>query len=130
MERHFFYKRSQNAKSIRKNCFWIEVNGNKYLVSYETVVCVISAAGYFHKFWDDYTVTTLNQINCFINQFEDVFSCVDGTKINGFNKKEWLDYPTEKPIENDIRQIAPYIPTIEWNCCYKLDYVKKINYAN
>lgn len=130
LKRNFFYSKSASAKTVRKNCFWVEVNGNKYLVSYQTIVCCISASGYFHRFWDDYSVTTLNQIRQFISLFE-VFNNVTGEKLTGFNKKEWLDYPVERPIEDDEKQIVPLIPAIEWtNYGYSgYDYAKRIIYS-
>ena len=130
MKQNFFYKANwrsyKPAKTIRKNCFWTEINGIKYLVSYQTVVAAIDKDNYFLKFWNDYRVTTMNQINCFINLFEDVYSEMDGTKINGFSKKEWLDYPTGIVPKDDMQEIRPLIPEIEYND--RNDYVKKIVY--
>ena len=45
-------------------------NGNKYLQSYDTVVCAIDKKGDFHRFWDDYSATTMNHINDFIYQYD------------------------------------------------------------
>ena len=125
MERHFFYKRNFKSKNVRKNAFWMEVNGTKYLISYKTVVAAIDKDNCFHKFWNDYSVTTMNQINGFIALFDNVFSEKDGTQIIGFNKEEWLNYPTIIPTYDDLIIISPYIPTIEYN---QYDYVEKIIY--
>lgn len=125
MERHFFYKKNWKSKAVRKNAFWMEVNGTKYLISYRTVVAAIDKDNYFHKFWNDYSATTMNQINGFIALFDDVFSEKDGTQIHGLNKEEWLNYPTVVPTYDDMLIIRPYIPTIEYN---QYDYVEKIIY--
>ena len=125
MERHFFYKRNYKSKAVRKNAFWMEVNGTKYLISYRTVVAAVDKDNYFHKFWNDYSSTTMNQINGFIALFDNVFSEKDGTQIHGFNKEEWLNYPTVVPGYDDLVIIRPYIPTIEYN---QYDYVEKIIY--
>ena len=114
-KRNFFYSKSGSAKTVRKNCFWTEVNGNKYLVSYQTVVAMIDSNGIIHKFWDDYSATTMNQINQFARLFN----------ARTFNKKEWLEYETEKPIYGDVQEIRPLIPYIEYN---EWDYVMKIVY--
>ena len=79
MERHFFYKRNYNSKAVRKNAFWMEVNETKYLISYRTVVAAVDKDNCFHKFWNDYSSTTMNQINGFIALFDNVFSEKDGT---------------------------------------------------
>lgn len=115
-KRNFFYKRNWRSKNVRKNCFWTEVNGNKYLVSYQTVVAMIDSDGVIHKFWNDYSVTTMNQIN----QFASLFNA------RGFNKKEWLEYPTETLNGDDYRVIKPLIPEIEYSM---YDFVEKISYA-
>ena len=125
MERHFFYKRNYNSKAVRKNAFWMEVNETKYLISYRTVVAAVDKDNCFHKFWNDYSSTTMNQINGFIALFDNVFSEKDGTQIHGFNKEEWLNYPTVVPTYDDLVIIRPYIPTIEYN---QYDYVEKIIY--
>lgn len=125
MKRNFFYSRNWRSKTVRKNCFWTEVNGIKYLVSYQTVVAGIDKDNYFLKFWNDYSATTMNQINCFINLFDNVYSEMDGTKITGFNKKEWLNYPTGIAPKDDMQAIRPLIPYIEYN---EWDFVEKIVY--
>lgn len=126
-ERNFFYSRNGRSKTVRKNCFWTEVNGTKYLVSYRTVVAAVDKDNYFHKFWNDYSATTLNQINQFINLFNDygIYSEYDNTKIKGFNKKKWLEYPTGLVSKDDMQIIRPLIPYIEYN---EWDYVQKIIY--
>lgn len=131
MKRNFFYSKTNRAKSVRKNCFWTEVNNTKYLVSYQTVVACIDKDGYFHKFWNNYSATTTNQINQFIHLFGDVFSEYDGTLLNGFNKKDWLSYPTGLVPKDDLEVIKPLIPKIEWSnygySCY--DYATKFIYS-
>ncbi len=127
MKRNFFYSKNGNAKTVRKNCFWTEVNGIKYLISYTTVVAAINELGYFHRLWDDYSVTTLNQVNQFINLFDNVKSTESGETLRGFNKKEWLEYPIKHKISmRDYLLIKPLLPNIEYN---QYSFVEKISYA-
>ena len=50
-----------------------------FLQSYDTIVCGWKN-GILHKYWNDYSVTTLKHINEFLSEFTDY----------RFNKKEWL----------------------------------------
>ena len=128
--RNFFYSKNRNSKSVRKNCFWIEYGNKKYLVSYQTIVCSIDDRGKLEKYWNDYSVTTMNQINRFIELFgnDTVIRSDTGEIINGFNKKEWEGM--EVSICNILAYdyIKQYIPRIEWSDNYRNDYVKKISY--
>ena len=54
-------------------------NGNKYLQSYNTVVCAIDKQGNFYRLWDGYSVSTMNHINDFLYQND----------IDGGGKKWW-----------------------------------------
>ena len=135
--RHFFYKANRNSKSVRKNCFWFEKDGFKYLVSYRTIVCGYSLkTGYFYKFWDDFSVTTLNQINCFIENSltrEPKVNVVTCNCMTGMNKRDWLSYPTTNinDIDNEVlNYIKPYLPDIEYvdNPYCRVDYIKRIAY--
>ena len=128
LKRNFFYKKTRNAQNYRKNAFWVELNGCKYLVSYQTVVAGIDSKGYFHKFWDDYSATTQNHINSFFNVFR-AYNNMTGEEITGLNKKEWIDYPYEQIDETVYKQLKPLFPEIEWNYSYRYDYVKKISYS-
>lgn len=57
----------------------IEAGGVKYLKSYDTVVCVVTADGEFIRLWEKYSPTTLNHVNDFRALFG--FECL--------NKKAW-----------------------------------------
>lgn len=126
--RNFFYKKNRKSKSIRKNCFWFEYGNKKYLVSYQTIVCSIDNRGKFEKYWNDYSVTTLNQINRFIELFDRdfVIRSDTGEIINGFNKKEWLSMETSFRDILAYDYIKSYLPYIEWS--YINDHVVKIVY--
>ena len=45
------------------------VSGEKYLLSYETIVCYINKDGEFLKTWDGYSNTTMRHINSFLRFF-------------------------------------------------------------
>lgn len=133
LERHFFYKRTRNSKTTRKNCFWVKYKENYFLISYRTVVCCVTKDGSFIKFWDNWSLTTQNQINCFINELlsDNLVNCVknpdNGSNICGFGKKEWLDY---KLSDNSsvAAEIVQTIPEIEWYYYAGGQSVRKITY--
>ena len=129
MNQNFFYSKSRSAKSVRKNCFWIEYKSNKYLVSYQTIVAEIDSTGRFHRFWDDYSVTTMNHINAFIDLWGYAYNIETGEKITGLNKKEWLNYPCENIDRNVYEAIEPYFPDIEWGYNWGNEFVKSISYS-
>ena len=112
--RNFFYNKN-GGKTPRKNCFWIECGLRKYLVSYQTIVCSIDDRGKLEKYWNDYSVTTMNQINQFIGLFgyDTVIRSDTGEIINGLNKKEWLGMETSELNRNDFEYIKQFVPRIE-----------------
>ncbi len=138
LERHFFYKKTRNSQTFRKNCFFVVHNGNYYLISYETVVCCVDNNGYFHKYWDNWSSTTQNQINCFIDKLlsDNLVKFVkklDNTgNFTGFCKKDWENYKLSdnSEIPSEIYQT---IPEIEWNYTGWGEFgqnVRKIRYNN
>lgn len=96
MKQNFFYSKTRNASSVRRNCFWIEYRNNKYLVSYQTIVAEIDSTGCFHRFWDDYSATTMNHINAFIDLWDVVYSVKTGEKLTGLNKKRMVKLSLRK----------------------------------
>lgn len=126
--RNFFYSKNGRAKTPRKNCFWIQYGNKKYLVSYRTIVASIDDEGKFEKYWNDYSVTTMNQIVCFIRLFDryTVIRSDTGEIINYIGKKEWLDMETSILDADASRYIKQYLPNIEYSG-YN-DYVTKITY--
>ena len=126
--RHFFYKKNRNSKSVRKNCFWMEVGNKKYLISYRTMVCSIDDRGRLERYWNDYSVTTLNQINRFIELFgtDTVIRSDTGEIINGLNKKEWEEMEVSIINISAYDIIKPYLPTLIENS--RNDYIAKIIY--
>jgi hypothetical protein len=98
MKRNYFYKKSSRSNTVRKNAFWTEVDGVKYLVSYETIVASITD-NRLHRHWNDYSVTTMNHVNSFSRLFN----------VEGVSKHEWesmdvekIDYKVASEIENII----------------------------
>lgn len=130
MKRNFFYKKNKKSKTVRKNCFWIELANKKYLVSYQTIVCSVDENGRFEKYWNDYSVTTLNQINRFLEMLYEEYGIIarDDKKgiIAGFSKKEWEGMETTYLNIVAYDKIKPFFPDIEWND--RNDYVAKITY--
>lgn len=126
--RHFFYKKNRNSKSVRKNCFWMEVGNKKYLISYRTMVCSIDDRGRLERYWNDYSATTLNQINRFIELFgtDTVIRSDTGEIINGLNKKEWEEMEVSIINISAYDIIKPYLPTLIENS--RNDYIAKIIY--
>ena len=43
--------------------------GNIFLKSYDTIVCFIDPAGYFHRLWSGYSMTTQRHIDSFIYEY-------------------------------------------------------------
>lgn len=61
------------AKAIMKN-------GWTFLQSYNTIVCGVDSSNGFHRFWDGYSLTTMNHIKSF---------------RGGMTKKDWDSSPVE-----------------------------------
>lgn len=132
MKRNFFYKANKKSKTVRKNCFWIELGGKKYLVSYRTIVCSVNENGRFEKYWNDYSVTTLNQINRFLEMLYEEYGTIawDAEKgtIAGFNRKEWEGMGTTLLNIVAYDKIKPFFPDIQYSD--RSDYVVKMTYNN
>lgn len=83
-------------KSYYKKAKVIEFKGVKYLKSYDTIVCAITAENEFIRLWDDYSPTTQNHIND--------FRALYGFEVIG--KKQWenievkSDFPVPVEVEN------------------------------
>lgn len=132
MDRNFFYSKNGRAKTPRRNCFWIEYENKKYLVSYQTIVCSIDDRGKFEKYWNDYSATTQNHINAFIGLFgkDAVIRSDTGEIINSIGKYNWLAMETSNLESKAYTAISVYFPNIEYfdNPYCRVDYVKKITY--
>lgn len=129
--RHFFYNKNGGSR-YSKRCFWIQYKAGKFLVSYQTIVASIDDTGVFRKHWNDYSSTTMNQINAFIGLFgyNKVVRSDTGEIINGIGKKDWLAMETSELSKEVYDYIRPYIPDIEYGAGFSYDYVSKITYAN
>lgn len=75
----------------------IEFKGVKYLKSYDTIVCAITAEGEFIRLWDKYSPTTGNHINDFraFYGFETI------------SKKEWgkIEVTKNFPIPDEVQGV-------------------------
>lgn len=60
---------ADSLKSYYGKASVVEWNGEKILVSYETPVCKIDAAGRFVRLWNGYSATTMRHINSFNRLF-------------------------------------------------------------
>lgn len=56
-----------NRKSFYGKAQVIEHEGCKYLKSYNTIVCSITADGHFVRMWDGYSATTQRHVNSFLD---------------------------------------------------------------
>lgn len=56
---------ADSRKSFYGKARVVEWNGEKILVSYETPVCKIDAAGRFVRLWNGYSATTMRHVNSF-----------------------------------------------------------------
>lgn len=63
----FFELRATGQKSYYGKANVLELqNGDKFLISYRTIVCMIDSAGIVKRFWDSYSATTMKHINDFL----------------------------------------------------------------
>lgn len=82
-----------SRKSFYGKAKVIEINGNKYLMSYNTVVCGISKTGKFKRFWNGYSSTTQRHINSFL----DYYGIYGGGK-NWWNSQEVVNFNQDQLI--------------------------------
>ena len=80
-----FELKATTQKSYYRKAFVLQdASGNVFLQSYDTIVCGI-VNGKFVRYWNDYSVTTMNHIN----DFRKLYS------IPKMNKKAWINTPVE-----------------------------------
>ena len=72
-------------KSFYGKCMVDKIGDNYFLRSYDTYVAYVDKYGDFHKLWDDYSSTTMNHINAFLDYFD----------IDGGGKGWWMRLPVE-----------------------------------
>lgn len=81
----------KNQKSFYGKAIVIEDNyKNRYLQSYNTIVCMLTRSG-FIKLWDSWSVTTSNHIHDFLLQHG----------FKGYCKKNWLALEVGKLYQKD-----------------------------
>lgn len=80
-----FELKATTQKSYYRKAFVLQdENGNVFLQSYDTVVCGI-VDGSFIRYWNDYSVTTMNHVNDFCKLYN----------LPTMNKKSWTNTPIE-----------------------------------
>lgn len=91
-----------NPNYIRQRSYYgkakeIQYGDFKYLKSYETVVCAIAPNGEFTRFWNGYSVTTMNHINEFRKK----------NGLNGLSKKEWkeIEVTDESYVPSEVKNV-------------------------
>ncbi len=67
----------------------IELNGFKYLKSYNTIVCAITPSNEFIRLWDGWSATTSKHVNDFR----------ENNGMKAISKKEWKKLPVDKEYE-------------------------------
>ena len=81
-----FKLKATTQKSYYRKAFVLQdASGNVFLQSYDTIACGI-VNGEFVRYWDGYSVTTMNHINDFLRFFN----------IPGGGKKWWEALEVEK----------------------------------
>ena len=81
----------ESQKSYYRKAIVIEDNyKNRYLQSYDTVVCMITRQGLI-KLWDNWSLTTSKHIHDFLLQ----------NGFSGYCKKDWLALEVGKPYQKD-----------------------------
>lgn len=75
----------------------IQYGDFKYLKSYKTVVCAIAPNEEFIRFWDGYSVTTMNHINEFRKK----------NGLKGLSKKEWkaIEVTDESYVPSEVKNV-------------------------
>jgi len=77
-----FELKPHNQKSYYGKAIVIACNnGNTYLQSYETIVCMIDQSGNFKRLWGGYSATTAKHIDSFRRLFN----------LPGICKREWME---------------------------------------
>ena len=80
----------KNLKAITQKSYYgkaktAEINGEKLLKSYDTIVCKITANGDFVRLWGGYSRTTAAHVNDFRKLYG----------LPALNKKAWFAIPCE-----------------------------------
>jgi len=77
-----FELKPRNQKSYYGKAIIIACNnGNIYLQSYETIVCMIDQSGNFKRLWGGYSATTAKHIDSFRRLYN----------LPGICKREWME---------------------------------------
>lgn len=83
-------------KSYYKKAKVIEFKGVKYLKSYDTIVCAITAENEFIRLWGDYSPTTQNHINDFCAYYG----------FETMNKKTWENMEVKSfPVPVEVKNV-------------------------
>lgn len=74
--------KATTQKSYYKKAYVLKDGNNLFLRSYNTIVCGL-VDGKFLRYWDGYSLTTMNHVNDFRMQHG----------LNRLNKKDWNNIP-------------------------------------
>ena len=106
----FFELKATSQKSYYGKANVLELpNGQKYLISYRTVVCMINRLGHVKRFWNDYSATTGKHINDFLRLYGvpgGGAAWWRGLPVEDVNK--YIDAGTKYYYTNIPRYIATY----------------------
>lgn len=86
---------TNGRKSFYGKAKVIEIDGENFLQSYNTIVCKVDKKGRFIKLWDGYSTTTMAHINSFADLFN----------INGHGKK-WYESLETQDNTSDVMSIS------------------------
>lgn len=77
---------TDGRKSFYGKCSVSEINGTKYLKSYDTTVACIDRGGNFIRLWNDWSATTMRHINAFRV----------ANNMPQISKREWMEIPVKE----------------------------------
>ena len=97
----FFELRATGQKSYYGKANVLELqNGDKFLISYRTIVCMIDRSGTVKRFWSGCTSTTIKHINDFLRFYG----------VPGGGAAWWRRLPVEN-VREYVRQDIEYYYT-------------------
>lgn len=74
-------------------------DGAAVLKSYDTDVCMIDAAGNFHRFWSGESATTTRHVNAFLDYFGIPGGGVSWWRNQPVERFDWIAFFIGKPVK-------------------------------
>ncbi len=74
-------------------------DGCAVLKSYDTDVCMIDAAGQFHRFWSGESATTMRHVNAFLDYFGIPGGGVAWWRKQPVERFDWIAFFIGKPVK-------------------------------